>query len=275
MTQKQYLNLGCGLTYVKGWTNIDFVSFSEDVIAHNLLTGIPHNNNSFDLVYHSHVLEHFPKTEAPKFIAECYRVLKPGGVIRIAIPDLEQIATNYLKYMNESLEKVPGADKKYEWSLLEMYDQVVRERSGGEMAAYIKDVSKDNDAFLLARNGKEVAGLMNSLRNSSSVSVDSRSGLRKFLSSVYHFNIRRALEKMILADNYETYKSAVFRKQGEIHQWMYDRYSLKKLLEEKGFGKVVQRTAFTSYIPEWSDYKLDGESSMVRKPDSLFIEAIK
>jgi predicted SAM-dependent methyltransferase len=275
MTQKQYLNLGCGSTYVKGWTNIDFVSSSEDVIAHNLLKGIPRKDNSFDLVYHSHVLEHFPKAEAPKFIAECYRVLKPGGVIRIAIPDLEQIATNYLKYMNEGLENVPGADKKYEWTMLEMYDQVVRERSGGEMATYIKDVSKDNDAFLLARNGKEVQGLMNSLRSASTASDDNRSGMRKLLSSLYHFNLRSSLEKMILGDNYETYKNALFRKQGEIHQWMYDRYSLKKILEQQGFSQVVQRTAFTSYIPEWSDYKLDGESSMVRKPDSLFIEAIK
>ncbi len=275
MTDIKFLNLGCGSTYVKGWTNIDFVSSSEDVIAHNLLEGIPHKDNGFDLVYHSHVLEHFPKSEAPKFIAECFRVLKPGGVIRIAIPDLEQIASNYIKYLNEALENVPLADKKYEWTMLEMYDQVVREKPGGEMGTYIKDLSKNNDAFLLTRNGKEVEGLMNSLRSSSSTSVDSRSGLRKFLSSIYHFNLRNSLEKMILGDNYEGYKSSQFRKQGEIHQWMYDRYSLKKMLEEIGFKNVEKRTAFTSYINKWSEFKLDGDNGEVRKPDSLFIEAIK
>jgi len=220
-------------------------------------------------------LEHFPKSEAPKFIAECFRVLKPGGVIRIAIPDLEQIASNYIKYLNEALENVPLADKKYEWTMLEMYDQVVREKSGGEMGTYIKDLSKNNDAFLLTRNGKEVEGLMNSLRNSPSASLDSRSGLRKILSSIYHFNLRNSLEKMILGKNYEGYKGSQFRKQGEIHQWMYDRYSLKKMLEEVGFKNVEKRTAFTSYINNWSEFKLDGDNGEVRKPDSLFIEAIK
>jgi len=143
------------------------------------------------------------------------------------------------------------------------------------MGTYIKDLSKNNDAFLLTRNGKEVEGLMNNLRNAPSASIDSRSGLRKILSSIYHFNLRSSLEKMILGDNYEGYKNSQFRKQGEIHQWMYDRYSLKKMLEEIGFKTVEKRTAFTSYINNWSEFKLDGENGEVRKPDSLFIEAIK
>lgn len=275
MNDLKYLNLGCGSTFVKGWTNIDFVSGSEHVIAHNLLKGIPFPDNSFDLVYHSHVLEHFPKSEAPKFIAECYRVLKPGGIIRIAIPDLEQIALNYIKYLNEALENVPGADQKYEWTMLEMYDQVVREKPGGEMAAYIKDVSKNNDEFLLYRNGKEVEGLMRNLRGPAPESIQSGSKIRKLLSSVYHFKFRKSLERFALKDNYEGYKSSQFRKQGEIHQWMYDRYSIKKMLESKGFKNAEKKTAFTSYANDWNEYKLDGENGNVRKPDSLFMEAIK
>lgn len=275
MNDPNYLNLGCGSTFVKGWTNIDFVSGSEHVTAHNLLQGIPYPDNTFDLVYHSHVLEHFPKSEAPKFIAECYRVLKPGGIIRIAIPDLEQIALNYIRYLNEALEKVPGADQKYEWTMLEMYDQVVRERPGGEMAAYIKDVSKNNDEFLLYRNGKEAEGLMKSLRDPVAAPTSTGSPLRKILSSVYHFNIRKSLEKFVLKDNLEGYKSSQFRKQGEIHQWMYDRYSLKTMLESKGFKNAEKMSAFSSHIPNWSDYKLDGEDGNTRKPDSLFMEAIK
>ena len=271
----KYLNLGCGYTFIQDWTNVDFVSSSKYVIAHDLLKGIPFPDNSFDLVYHSHVLEHFPRSEAIKFIAECYRVLKPGGVIRVVVPDLEQIALNYIKYLNESLENVAGADQKYEWTLLEMYDQVVRETPGGEMAAYIKDVSKNNDEFLLSRNGKEVEGLMKNLRKQDITSVPSGSKLRKFLSSVYHFKFNKALERIALKENYEGYKNSQFRKQGEIHQWMYDRFSIKKMLEGKGFKNVEKRSAFSSNINEWSDYKLDGENGMIRKPDSLFMEAIK
>ena len=117
MKKLSYLNLGCGATYHKDWTNIDFVSNSEYVIAHNLVSGIPQPDNSFEVVYHSHVLEHFSKTQAVDFIKECYRVLKLDGIIRIAIPDLEQIVLNYIKYLNESLQGVPGADQKYNWTM--------------------------------------------------------------------------------------------------------------------------------------------------------------
>lgn len=270
-----YLNLGCGPTFIDDWTNIDFVSNSKHVIAHNLLKGIPFEDNTFDCVYHSHVLEHFSKLEAKNFIAECYRVLKPEGIIRIAIPDLEQIAINYLKYLNESLENIEGADKKYEWTMLELFDQVVREKSGGGMLEYIKDESKKNDDFLLFRNGNEVEKIMLGLRNQNPVSTPKNNKLRKILSSIYHLNIKHYLEKFILKENYNTYKIGQFRKQGEIHQWMYDRYSLKKILEEQGFVNVKKMSAFTSEIKEWDSYKLDGENGKIRKPDSLFMEAYK
>src|ERR1700743_2591931 len=90
-----YLNLGCGHHFNKRWVNVDFVSIGDDVIGHNLLKGIPFDDSSFEVVYHSHVLEHFQKRDAVKFIDECYRVLKPGGTIRVVIPDLEQIVTHY------------------------------------------------------------------------------------------------------------------------------------------------------------------------------------
>jgi predicted SAM-dependent methyltransferase len=64
----KYLNLGCGSHYSTAteWTNLDFTSLDNNVIAHNLLTGIPFEDNSFDLVYHSHVLEHFSKEDGEK-----------------------------------------------------------------------------------------------------------------------------------------------------------------------------------------------------------------
>jgi hypothetical protein len=67
-----------------------------------------------------------------------------------------------------------------------------------------------------------------------------------------------------------------FRKCGEIHQWMYDRYSLSKLLREVGFEKVEVKNAFSSNILNWSDFHLESDNNeLVYKPDSLFVEAIK
>ena len=84
------VNLGCGSHSHPIWMNIDIASPHPAVHEHNLMAGIPLPDESCDAV-HSHVLEHMPKHQAEPFIAECFRVLKPGGVIRIAIPDLEQI----------------------------------------------------------------------------------------------------------------------------------------------------------------------------------------
>ncbi|HKZ43378.1 MAG TPA: methyltransferase domain-containing protein, partial [Candidatus Hodarchaeales archaeon] len=70
---KYLLNLGCGSRFHPDFVNIDFVSSSPCVLAHNVTTGIPFSDNSFDVVYHSHLLEHLHKEQALKFLRECAR----------------------------------------------------------------------------------------------------------------------------------------------------------------------------------------------------------
>ncbi len=67
-----------------------------EVIVHDLREGIPAPDDSVDVVYHSHVLEHIDRDVAPAFLRECLRVLKPGGIIRVVVPDLERAAEEYL-----------------------------------------------------------------------------------------------------------------------------------------------------------------------------------
>lgn len=274
MNKLPYLNLGCGSTYHKGWVNIDFVSNSKDVITHNLLLGIPENDESFEVVYHSHVLEHFPKTKAADFIKECYRVLKPNGIIRVAIPNFETIALNYIKYLNESLNEIPGADEKYNWTMLELIDQMVRNTPGGAMIEYIQDTTKNNDAFLLKRNGNEVKEIMDSLRNENGNLPQRSFPLTERLKNI-PISIKNKMIQLFLGKEYAAYKLGNFRMKGEIHQWMYDRYSLKKLLENAGFKDAQVKSGFESSITNWESFKLDGSNGIVRKPDSLFMEARK
>jgi len=59
-------------------------------------------------VYHSHVLEHFPRDEAPGFLSECYRLLRTGGILRVVVPDLETIARLYLQNLEGALVGAPG-----------------------------------------------------------------------------------------------------------------------------------------------------------------------
>ena len=87
--------------------------------------------------------------------------------------------------------------------------------------------------------------------------------------------IKRKLLFMLLGDEANAYRTGVFRSQGEIHQWMYDRYSLRRLLEQAGFKNVQVKIAFESQITDWEKFDLDGSNGILRKPDSLFVEAIK
>jgi predicted SAM-dependent methyltransferase len=271
MTRLPYLNLGCGKTYDERWTNIDFFSTSPSVRAVNLLEGIPYADQSFTVVYHSHVLEHFPKDRAAQFLKECFRVLVPDGVIRIAIPDLEQIVINYKKCLDDALARMPGAKEKYEWMILELIDQMVRTETGGEMQKFVADISKNNDKFIVDRCGSEVTRLFERVRGNNPTQASQRRPLYRRAAS----SLKRKVIQMVLGDEYRLLDVARFRSRGEVHQWMYDRFSLSQLLESCGFKNPVVRTAFESAIPGWSAFKLDEEGGIVRKPDSLFMEAVK
>lgn len=56
---------------------------------------IAHADGSVDVIYSSHMLEHLDRPTAQQFLAEAFRVLKPGGVIRIAVPDLRLLVDRY------------------------------------------------------------------------------------------------------------------------------------------------------------------------------------
>ena len=111
---KSYLNLGCGNKFHPAWTNVDVVARGNSVIGHDLRKGISFPDGKFDVVYHSHLLEHFPRAQALPFLRECYRVLKPGGIIRVAVPDLERIARVYLQAFEEAVQGDEQGQHNYE-----------------------------------------------------------------------------------------------------------------------------------------------------------------
>ena len=280
----KYLNLGCGRHFHLDWTNVDFTSTGDGVIAWDLTQGIPFPDASFDVVYNSHVLEHFPKTKAKSFLEECCRVLRPQGTIRIVVPDLEQITKTYLRSLEQASSGSQEWSDNYNWILLEMYDQTVRNHSGGEMLAYFFKEHIPNPEFILQRLGGEAKNLFKARecnwQEKDSIS-NPKSKLRQMFKNVYRFMFypgyhRESMLRLLLGKEYEALQIGRFRKGGEIHQWMYDRYSLALLLEEYGLEKIVQRTASQSYISNWTNFNLDTESDgSIYKPDSLFMEAIK
>jgi len=93
----KFLNVACGDTFIEddSWINIDFTSHSPIVKKANILDGLPYEDNTFDVVYSSHFIEHIPVDQIELFFDDVYRILKPGGLIRLVTPDLEFLNNEY------------------------------------------------------------------------------------------------------------------------------------------------------------------------------------
>lgn len=124
-------NLGCGLRCLPGWANVDgsltalfgsrrftFInkvlyslagssahySFKEyekiikecGLLFFDLRNGVPFAENSLKVIFTSHFLEHLSKTDGRNFLKECHRSLSPGGLLRIAVPDLDYAFKMYM-----------------------------------------------------------------------------------------------------------------------------------------------------------------------------------
>jgi SAM-dependent methyltransferase len=239
-------NLGCGGRYHPDWINVDFHGDGDVVFACDLRGDLPFPEKSCDVVYSSHVIEHFDRFGAGRFLHECRRVLKSGGIIRLVAPDLEGIVRSYLYCLEAAKRGESGADAKYEWAVIELLDQLVRHQSGGEILKHWCQPVVPAEAFVAERVGTE-----------------------------YWRARKQCKDKQLSNPDVTDENVGKFRLGGEVHQWMYDRYSLGKLLTDFGFVDVRICLADESAIQDFAKYHLDTEpDGTLYKPDSFFIEAV-
>jgi predicted SAM-dependent methyltransferase len=93
------INLGCGGATFAGWLNIDQDYPWHLDIQCDLTKGLPFlPANVFDAVFSKAFFEHIPRKAAIDLLTDCHRALRPGGHVRISIPDLD----NYVRAYNES-----------------------------------------------------------------------------------------------------------------------------------------------------------------------------
>lgn len=93
------LNIGCGTDYKKGWINIDNNSdnnIEKLDLNWDMRRPLPFENGSVDFIFNEHFFEHLPVSDGVKVMHDLKRVLKLGGVLRIAMPDLEMVVNSYL-----------------------------------------------------------------------------------------------------------------------------------------------------------------------------------
>lgn len=153
------LNLGCGARTSSRCINIDWSPYlklkrlrslgnllartllskerlrayrdiSGSIVVHDLRKGIPRPAQSADCVYHCHFLEHLDRRTAIRFLSEVMRVLKPGGIQRIVVPDFHSQCAAYCNSFNTNIGGV--SDKKqHEDYVRAIIEQLVRDAPVG------------------------------------------------------------------------------------------------------------------------------------------------
>lgn len=89
------LHVGCGKRYIPGFVHIDQVRFPHVEYVRDIRDLSPFSDGCADLLYACQVLEYFDREEVAAVLAEWRRVLAPGGVLRLSVPDFAVIARLY------------------------------------------------------------------------------------------------------------------------------------------------------------------------------------
>jgi predicted SAM-dependent methyltransferase len=150
------VNIGAGASGVEGWVNLDgFPGRGVDCVV-DARRQLPFDDESVRGIFAEHFFEHIDYTEeAPGFLQECQRVLIPGGVIRLVVPDAEKYLIGYSSGKWEALAAVRpldnGRDAHYGWSYntrMELINFVFRQ---GQQHKFAYDFETLD--FLLRKNG--------------------------------------------------------------------------------------------------------------------------
>lgn len=276
-----YLNAGCGDVFSDEWNNVDR-KHAGRIIYHDLRKPLPFPDNTFDAVYSSHVLEHLDPEDADCLLQELFRTCKPGGICRMVVPDYEQVCREYLRCIQAAIE-MPSENsiRRYHWSVLEMIDQLVRDKCGGRMLETLLSGDFDEE-YIKSRCGEEFSPFYASKDAAGKRENRRKQDPRRGSS----FRVKngeppswKEIPTYLLHRLYHlrTWFQKDPRKSGELHRWIYDRFGLKFHMGKRGFVEIGPTSHDASRIPHWPSYLLDSTSDGLqpRKPDSLYMEGKK
>jgi SAM-dependent methyltransferase len=260
-----------GALYRGEWTNVRFNMWpappdESDILHHDVRKPLLYPDETFDAAYALHVIEHLTPAEGRSFVNELYRVLKPGGILRISTPDLENIARSYLWQLDEC--RTSRSDRnmiRYRWAVYELLDQIVRERPGGLMTQAATNGDFDPD-FARIRYGDvfaEFAARREPARGW-------RERLAALTPSSFVAGVRWRIRRIVRPSRDDP------RFTGELNKWMYDELSVEALVTACGFQGVQRQDYRSSTIPNWNRYKLDESNDGTHAIEpSLYVEASK
>lgn len=99
------LHIGCGGNIFEGWLNTDLTPYSNIIAFLDASKEFPIKDNMFDYIYSEHTFEHLDFKGQLNYLRESYRILKPGGKIRIATPNFDFLMQLRSKDLCESQKK--------------------------------------------------------------------------------------------------------------------------------------------------------------------------
>ena len=243
-----------GAAMRRDWTVLRFKPPFRGVVGsdrlHDVTRDLPYPDGRFEAVYARRILEHLTPAEADGFLREVHRVLQPGGVVRLSVPDLEEIVRTYLEVVEEHTA-APSAEtlQRHREIVLELVDQMVRLRTGGLLAEEIAGGWFDRTR-LKRRYGDCLDDF--SAGNRPTRRAKSARGLPSFGRRLGWRDPRRSREA---------------------NRWMHDRLSLRLLLADRGFDDISVQTHARSAIPGWHDWRFDtSENGAYAFEPSLYVE---
>ncbi len=273
--------------FLTEWTNVMFVVVPQPPIENIFYVDLSKQpldfpDNTFDAVNTYHLLEHLTLQEGEQLVAEIFRVLKPGAIFRASVPDLESICREYLHYL-EVASKEPTVQniRRYRWNVMQILDQMVREKSGGMMLDAIR--AGDYDQDYVDEKYSDVYRPFFKYRHERKRDAPNfeRRTLWQRVKTLTPLTFYEGLKWRIGAYVQRLVKSEQAalqhpRTTRETWRWMYDRLSLSLLMKKAGFVEVQQKDFKHSDIPHWGKYDLDCSNFADRAIDpSVYIEGLK
>lgn len=119
------LHIGSGMYTLPGWLNADIAPQNDAICFLDATKRFPFTDSTFAYIFSEHMMEHIPYLSGRHMLVECFRVLKPGGRIRISTPDLNFLFQLFqTEHSTLQAEYLAWSINKY-WSLPERHPALV------------------------------------------------------------------------------------------------------------------------------------------------------
>lgn len=223
---------------------------------------LPFAAGRFQAIYACRIVQHLTRDEGRALFDDLARLLRGGGVLRVSVPDVEEIARSYLAAIDACRQHLtPERDQRRRELALQLTDQMMRDVSGGQLAAEIRS-GRLGAERLRERFGDCLDGLLPAAGR-----TPRRGGRLNALKRGVRQAVRLALGQVRFQD-------VLARRETDL--WIYDRVMITRLAEEAGFRQVEFPPSDRSRIAGWQDW---GPDRSVRGDycyePSLFAECVR